>query len=91
MAIYDCIWLLPLRLWWLRFYFDLLDEWLTLVDLEQQQEAELNYQNQADYWDGATPHRATYDAPNHREPPQDDTAIQRAPHDAPDQDGTTAP
>ena len=64
---------------------------MTPVDIARLQEAELNHLNQESYKYGATPHRAPYNAPTQRATPQDDTDLKKAPHDAPDQDGTTAP
>ena len=54
-------------------------EWLTTVDLARRREAKLNHQNKSAYHYGATPHRASYDAPTQRTPPQDDTNPQTAP------------
>ena len=84
-----CIWSLPIRLLWLRFFPGLAGEWLNPVDIARYREAELNHLNQESYQDGITPHRAPEYATNQRDPPQDHNAPQRAPHDSPAQYGTT--
>ena len=68
----------------------LADECLTPVDLVRCHESELNHQNQASYQDGATTQWAPYNVPTQRVPPQDETAPQKEPHDAPAQYRTTA-
>ena len=70
---------------------ELAGECLTPVDLAWCQEDELNHLNQEDYQGGATPQRAPDNAPTQSAPPQDGTALQRAPHDLPAQYKTTPP
>ena len=70
---------------------ELAGECLTPVDLAWCQEVELDHLNQEAYHDGDNPQKAPDDAPAQRAPPQDDTALQRAPHDSPARDGTTPP
>ena len=65
-------------------------EWLTPIDIAWRREDEINHRNQTSYKYGDNHQRASDNAPDQKEPPQDGTDPQREPHNAPAKNGTTA-